>query len=324
MASRIDQPKPLAVLTGATGFLGGHLAQALAAAGWRLRVLARPERIDEDLARLAPEVVAGRLGDAAALERLVEGAQAVIHGAGLIKARRPADFLAVNAAGAEAMARAAARRAPDATFVLISSLSARSPELSPYAASKAAGEAAARQALRPDRLAIVRPPAVYGPGDLETLALFRAAERLPVLPRVGAEHARFALIHAADAAAQIAALAERPAPGLWALADGRPEGYGWREVLDAAALAMGVSRPTVRLPGAVTVALGGANSALARLGAPARILSLGKARELLHPDWGVRPDEIAPGAPKARFDIAAGFADVVDWYRARGWLKASQ
>jgi nucleoside-diphosphate-sugar epimerase len=220
------------------------------------------------------------------------------------------------------MARAAARCAPEAHFLLVSSLSARAPQLSPYAASKAAGEAAVRAALAPGRLTIVRPPAIYGPGDRETFALFQAAASLPALPVPGPAGSRFALIHAADAGAQIAALAARPADArVWALADDRPEGYGWREILQAAAQAVGRRRPLLPIPPALVTGIGAAGTLLNRLGGEPRIFSLGKARELLHADWGLASNELAPDLPAPRFGLADGFSDVVRWYRANGWLK---
>jgi nucleoside-diphosphate-sugar epimerase len=306
----------LAALTGATGFLGRSLCETLTSRGWRLRVLARPDaRPPADA-----EAIVGRLADEGALARLAEGAQLVIHVAGLVKARTPAGFGPVNVLGARHMAEAAARQAPDARFILVSSLSAREPQLSAYAASKAAGEAAAKAVLAPERLTIVRPPAIYGPGDRETLALFRAAARLPALPSPGPAAARLALIHVSDAAAQIASLAERPANGAtWALADARPEGYGWRQIVDEAARAVGRRPRLLPTPRAAILALGAAGSLAGRIG-PAQIMTLGKAREALHGDWGVRPEELAPGLEPPRFDLASGFADAVAWYRAQGWL----
>ena len=154
------------------------------------------------------------------------------------------------------------------------------------------------------------------------MALFQAARVLPILPLIGGARARIAVIHVADAATQIAALASRPGEGrTYALADGRPEGYGWRELVEAAAGAMGRRLPLVPLPPAVILGLGAANSLIARLGGAPRILSLGKAREMLHADWSVGPAELAPQLPAARFGLAEGFADVVVWYRAHGWLK---
>ena len=306
----------LAALTGATGFLGRPVAEALLARGYRLRVLGRPGASFE----FPAEIVTGRLDDADALARLAEGAQLVVHAAGLIKARRPSAFLPVNVEGARCMAEAARRQAPDARFVLVSSLSAREPQLSAYAASKAAGEDAVREVLAPERLTIVRPPAIYGPGDRETLALFKAIARLPALPAPGPAKARLALIHVADAAAQIAALADRPASGaVFALADDRPEGYGWLQIVQTAGRALGRAPRLLPTPAAAILALGAVGSLLGRIG-PAQIMTLGKAREALHGDWSVRPEELAPGLAPPRFDLASGFADTIAWYRSAGWL----
>ena len=138
--------RPLAVLTGATGFLGGPLMRALDADGYDLRVLTRPGAAPA-WDGLSPDIMPGRLGDVDALERLVRGADLVVHAAGLIKARSRDAYFAINAEGAARLAAAASRCAPEARVLLVSSLSAREPGLSAYAASKAAGEAAVRAAL---------------------------------------------------------------------------------------------------------------------------------------------------------------------------------
>ncbi len=172
-----------------------------------------------------------------------------------------------------------------------------------------------------DRLTVVRPPAVYGPGDRETLTLFQAAQRLPALPLLGGPDARIALIHAQDAAAQIAALAARPAAGaLHALSDDRPEGYGWREIMQAAAASVGRQARPVRLPAALVMAAGAAAAVAGRLTGRVPMLSPGKARELLHGDWSVHESERATGLPEVRFNLEEGLADTVNWYRREGWL----
>ena len=129
---------PLVALTGGTGFLGRHVTAAFAAAGWRVRLLARrPEA-----AGRAHETVRGSLSDQGALSALVDGADAVVHLAGAIRARSRTAFMAVNRDGTAAVGRAWRAEAPSARFVLVSSMAAREPGLSDYAASKAAGEAA--------------------------------------------------------------------------------------------------------------------------------------------------------------------------------------
>ena len=314
--------RPVAALTGATGFLGRWLGPALARRGYDLRILTSRDPLAPSWRSLVPEVVVGRLSDAEALRRLAEGAAVVIHAAGLIKAPSRERFFSVNAGGAAAAARIVREVAPEARFVLVSSLTAREPQLSDYAASKAAGEAAVRELLAPERLVIVRPPAVYGPGDRETLAVFQAAARLPFLPLLGPDDARFALVHVADAAEQIAELAIRGPFGAaaWALADARPEGYGWREIVQSAARAVGAEAGMVRVPAAVVAGLAAVSAVAGRLAGTAPIFTPGKARELLHGDWSVGPDELAPAVRACRFDLESGFVDTVAWYREQAWL----
>ncbi|HTK35811.1 MAG TPA: NAD(P)-dependent oxidoreductase [Caulobacteraceae bacterium] len=303
--------RPIAALTGATGFLGAHLVQALDAAGFSVRVLARREPSPPGWGEVRPEVIPGDLSDPDALARLVEGAKAVVHAAGAIKADDLAGFMRVNRDGTVDLARACRVGAPEAPFVLVSSLAARQPELSAYAASKRAGETVAVELLG-ERATVIRPPAIYGPGDRETLAIFRAAATSPLLPVLSAD-ARMALVHVEDAARTVAALALAPAPGVWALADSRPEGYGWREILAAAAAAVGRGPALVPVP---AWALPG----LARIGVAAGLLSREKVGEILHKDWAIRPEDLAPGAPPVRWSLDEGFAATADWYRRAGWL----
>jgi nucleoside-diphosphate-sugar epimerase len=307
----------LVAVTGATGFLGRRLGQALLAAGCRVRALARRQTDVNTLEALGMEVVLGDLADHAALIPLAADGAAVVHCAGLIKARGLPEFLEVNRDGARAVAEVSGGR-----LILVSSLAAREPGLSPYAASKRAGEAAMLAAAG-NRVTILRPPAIYGPGDRETLALFELAARSPILPLLGGPSARLALAHVDDVTATILYLLEADVgPGPFAVGGARPEGYSWREMLSEAAGAMGRRPAMVWVPAWFLKGAGWASEALgAARGAPS-IFSSGKARELLHDDWSVRTSELAPGAPTARFDLEAGFTDAVAWYRRAGWLAA--
>ncbi len=308
----------VAAVTGATGFLGRHLVRALAEAGFEVRCLMRRDPVHPLWRDIEPRIVLGSLSDQAALDRLCAGADVVVHCAGLIKARNRAEFDAVNLDGAVAMADAANRMAPSARFLLISSLVAREPQLSHYAASKRAGEEAVA-ALLGDRLTIVRPPAIYGPGDMETFALFKAAATAPLLP-VFDSAARIALVHVEDAATQIAALALDAKPGpLATLCDENLDGYSWVELMQAASEAVGRKPALVKLPGGV-VKLVGRLGSLAAKGSSASMLTSEKAREILHPDWSVSPKEHNGRLPAPRWGLKPGFVQTVSWYRNNGWL----
>jgi nucleoside-diphosphate-sugar epimerase len=361
---------PVAAVTGGTGFVGRHVVAALAASGWRLRLLVR-RNPGLDIGAEPVDLVPGSLDDPAALDALVTGADAVIHLAGAIKGADRAAFDRVNRDGTAALAAAWRRRAPEARFVLLSSLAAREPGLSAYAASKAAGEHALRavagaqdgrglpiggdlhggggfqnadggwdgtdvqtRSKRPvgakgDRaapsggIAILRPGAVYGPGDRETLGLFRAAG-LPVQPMLNGTRARVCLIHAADLAAAVvaAASAPLPGPGPYALSDARRDGYGWLELVAAACAARGTRCRPWRLPAPLLHLAGwGGDAAAALHPRDAPMLTSGKRREILHADWSMAAEADLPADLwQPRIALAEGFAETVAWYRAQGWL----
>lgn len=306
----------LAAVTGATGFLGRHIVRALGDAGWRVRILSRRDPIHPSWQAVVPQVVVGDLADDGAVQRLCADADLVVHCAGLVKAPSRAAFDRVNVEGARRVALAA-RHAP--RTILVSSLTAREPGLSHYSASKAAGETAAREILG-SSLTIARPCAIYGPGDRELLPVFKAADRLPVLPLLSPD-ARVAMVHVEDAARDIVNLAAAPLGGRTvAICDGRPDGYGWLELMQAAAEACGRRPAYLPIPSGLVRAIGITNDFTALFGA-VPMLTRAKARELLHRDWTVPPYERHTNALPPHYDLALGFAHTVAWYRSAKWMK---
>jgi uncharacterized protein YbjT (DUF2867 family) len=303
----------LVAVTGATGFLGQHIVRALAADGWRVRILARRDPISPFWAGLTPEVVLGDLSDPTALARLCDGAQVVVHNAGLISGSA-AEFERVNVQATAALASHIGGH-----LVLVSSLAARAPGVSPYAASKRAGEAAAIAALGADRVTIVRPPAIYGPGDRETLKLLKLAATSPVLPVLDPE-ARVAVVHAEDAARQIAALAASQTAGAFALSDNHPEGYSWKQLMMAAAEACGRTVSLMRLPRTALYVMACADGLARHWRRGPALLTFGKVNELTFLDWGIPTGEQAAARPRPEFDLLPGFRHTIDWYRSHGWL----
>lgn len=287
MAERGPAAGPVA-LTGATGFIGGVLAQRLRAAGWSVRALRRPAAGRRAPAGVELDWVEGALEDEESLGRLVEGVYAVVHCAGAVRGRTQADFERVNVNGVERLARRAAGQSAPPRFLLLSSLAAREPQLSFYAASKRAGERVLLQeaGARGMPWLVLRPPAVYGPGDRELLPLWRCMAR-GVAPLLGSADARFSLLYVDDLAAAVLHWLARAAcePGIFELHDGRPGGYTWNEVVNTAArvFARRVRRIPVAAPLLRGLAVG--NVLAARLGGYAPMLTPGKVRELRHPDW---------------------------------------
>ena len=307
---------PLAAVTGGTGFLGRYVVAALVEAGWRVRLLARRDPAHPMLSCSAFETVRGDLDDPAALAHLVRGASAVVHIAGLVKARSRHEFLAVNRDGAARLAAIVAREAPAARFVLVSSQAARMPQLSAYAGSKRAGEAVVKAALGALPWVVVRPCVIYGPWDREGLALFHMA-RGWLAPRPTRPEPRIAMIHARDAAAAIAALsAPGPSHATFEICDGRADGYGWSELLREAGDMLGRIPRCVPVPDLLVRAAGVASDAAAQLTGQASMFGRGKAREILHRDWS-SDRSIQP--PRTlwtpRVDLPTGLRETVAWWR---------
>lgn len=312
--------RPIVALTGATGFVGQRLAPLLAASGWHVRLLLRRDPVREQWRGMDPQIVAGDLGDAEALRQLVSGADAVVHVAGLIKAARRRDYDAVNIAGAARLAEAVVAHAPGAHFLHLSTIGAREPQLSGYAASKRAGEDAVLKLLGA-RATVVRPPAVYGPGDRETLVFFQIA-RNRLVPLLGRRGARAAMIHVDDLCSLLVAqVREVPSGRVLIASDARPEGYTWREVFATAARAMGNARPVLfHAPAPLLRGVALAGDA-ARLFGTANMLTSEKLRELRHPDWSVPAEDRAqPAGWAPGYSLAEGFGNAVAWYRRAGWL----
>lgn len=304
-----DKEVKLAV-TGGTGFVGSRLLEIAADDGHRVRALTR--RAAE--ARPNVEWVPGALDQPTALGELVAGADAVIHVAGVISGRTAEDFDRCNVDGTRALL-AAAEAGGVRRFVYVSSLAARKPDLSLYGASKSKSEELVAGSGLP--FAIVRPPAVYGPGDEETLELFRMA-RLGVvlLPPEG----RLSLIHVEDLARLLLALAEASAPsGLIVEPDDGRRG-GWSHTEFAAAIRGAVGSRGISLsvpPGLMRLA---ARADRLLRGDRAK-LTADRAAYFCHPDWVVERAHAAPDHLwRPRIATRDGLAATAQWYRAQGWL----
>ena len=307
---------PIAALTGGTGFLGRHVVTELLREGWHIRLLMRRETTTFDGAVTA---VRGDLETGGSLRRLVQGASAVIHLAGLVKARGAAEFFAVNRDGAARLAGISAREAPTARFVLVSSQAARQPELSAYAASKRAGEAAVIAALGTAvPWVVLRPGVIYGPGDHEGAALLRLARRR-IAPTVLLPAPRIAMIHAADAAAAIVALSRGgPSGVVYELTDARVDGYGWTELLHLIGAAFGRRPYCLPLPDLLHRTAGAMSDGLAALSGRPSVFGRGKVREFLHRDWSSDARrQPAEALWRPMIDLQSGLEGTVAWWRAR-------
>ena len=292
-------------LTGATGFLGGHVLRCALGAGHEVRALARKPQPPQN----GVEWVAGALDDAASLATLCEGTDAAIHVAGVVNGDA-ATFDTGNRLGTVAMLAAATGK----RFVHVSSLAAREPHLSNYGASKRAAEDAVATSVLDWR--IVRPPAIYGPGDTDNLELFRFAKWgvLPLPPG-----GRMSVVHAEDLARLILALATSDESRAFYEADDAMPG-GWSHADFARAIGSAVGRRVVTIPLPAALVRIGAKIDRTLRGSRAK-LTADRAAYFCHPDWVIDPAKRPPvdlWTPKIA--TAAGLAATAAWYREADWL----
>ena len=305
-------------LTGATGFVGGHLIDRLIETGVSVRILARnPDAFH----RGDVDVVKGDLASPDALRQLCAGADTVVHCAGRIAACSREEFDEVNVDGTVAMVEAA-KAAGARRFVHVSSLAAREPTVSDYAASKRAGEIEVRRDEGAMPWVILRPPAVYGPGDRATLPLIKQLSQ-PIAFVPGSRDGRASLIHVRDLAAAIAHVVAEDtlAQGIYELDDGKRGGYSWRELSVAAGKARGRKVRCIYLPKSMVKLAGLVEVAIARRRGRAPEVTPGKVSELYHPDWVCRYNLLQESSDwMPAVGLSEGLKETTAWYRQQGWL----
>lgn len=304
--------QPTLAMTGATGFVGRATLRQAVEAGWHVRALTR--RAQE--ARDGVTWIAGALDRPDSLAEMAAGADALLHIAGVVNVPTRAAFEAGNVV-ATANVVEAARGAGVRRFVHVSSLAAREPGLSHYGWSKARAETIV-EASGLD-WTIVRPPAVFGPGDTEMLDLFRMARRsLMLIPPRG----RMSAIYVDELARLLVALAAERHAGVgqtYEPDDGQPGGWSHRGFARAIGRAVGRDRvATLAVPAPLLHAGGRLDMLVRRHRAK---LTADRARYIAHPDWvaaeGACPP---PDLWRPAVDTADALAETVRWYRQEGWL----
>jgi len=307
--------KSLVAITGATGFIGTHLSRALLVRGCEVRILARNPSAAQPLIDQGASLVEGDLQSDQALNQLVDGANLVVHAAGAVRGASQHAFDEVNVSGTAALLKAVTALAHPPRLLLLSSLAAREPELSWYARSKLKAEELLYNNTTLDWV-ILRPPAVYGPGDREMLPIFQWMAR-GVAPVPGNPTARISLIHVEDLVTAIIACLESPAARHQILyaCDGNSNGYNWSELTNIASSLWARHIRLWQVPPWLLDAAARVNMRLSAITGNAPMLTPSKLRELRHHDWVV--DNSAVSA-------STGWEPEIDLKRGLETLKIRQ
>jgi len=336
---------PRVFVTGATGFIGSHLVQALAERGAQVRCLVRPTSRTDLLRAAGAELVSCEPSRPATWADALADVDMVYHLAGVTRTLVPSEFLRVNCTLTEQVAAACAAQPAPPTLVLVSSVAAAGPAprgqvriesdppapVSHYGRSKLAGEeAAARYASRVP-LSIVRPGIVFGPRDPSFLKILQAIRRLHVHATPGLHPPALSYIHVADLVELLLRVADRgsrvPTGENGHAGKGRyfavaPEYPTYAELGQLLRPLLDRPRaPIVRVPAPLAWCIAGASECWSRARGRAEELNLDKIREALASSWACsgeaarRDLDFTPAHP-----LAERLRETVEWYRAAGWL----
>jgi len=276
------------LLTGATGFLGQRLQRYLLDKNYPVRVLVRHDSPRSANVDPRAERIEGSLEDSQALGRALAGCKAVINCAGAVRGKTWGDFSDVNIIGVRSLANAIKRLSAQPALLHISSLAASRPDPSDYADSKRQGEEVLEE-FTELLWTVFRPPAIYGPGDVEMRPMLNMVRRGIVVVPGGKRTQRLSLLHVDDLASAVGVWLGAPARYRhysFELDDGHAKGYDWMEISEAVCDKPLFSRPVyLPVPAALLNVCAKINEQLARLTRKKPMLTTGKAHELCEAEW---------------------------------------
>lgn len=325
----------VALVTGATGFIGSAVAQKLLEHGFRVKCLVRTTSNRQWLAHLPVEYVIGDLFADAALTQALADVTHIFHLAGLTRARQRQEYFRANGAGTANLLRVISHAASGLLrFVYVSSQAAAGPSLddrpvteddpprpvSVYGESKLAGERACIEMRNSVPWTIVRPPAVYGPRERDIFAYFRQVNRGLRL-QLGAGERWVSIVHVDDLARGILAAAQRPHAIGETYFIANPEPCEWSALGEMIARAVGRTTWRVVVPEWMAPLLAAASEGLAALTRKPALLSFDKIRELRQRQWICSPEKIRRQLGfQCEIALKEGMARTAAWYRQHGWL----
>ena len=322
------------LITGATGFLGSHVAEILAADGHEIRALVRASSNTRLLEGLGAQLARGSFDPALGLEDAVRGVDAIVHCAGGGKLKTEADLFRQNTQATCALLDAARANAPRLRrFVFVSSLSAHGPSpdgvarldtspgapVSSYGRSKLDAETAVLAARDVFPVNILRPPGIYGPRDDRWLPMYRSVRR-GLIPLVSRD-AVTSIIHGEDCARAIRDMlvSEPPSGSAYAIEDGRAR--SWREIGETIARALDVRAVAVTVPRPILNLVARASEAIAERRDTAAFFTRDKMRDAVQPYWVCSAAALTRDTGwRPQIEFERGVRSTADWYRREGLL----
>lgn len=325
-----------ALVTGSSGFVGSHLVEALLAAGHKVRVLLRPQSKPAFLQNLPVEQAHAAYDNQRSLKKALQDCDLVFHVGGVTKACTREGFIQGNAqTTANLLQAASALKQQPQRFVLVSSLAAAGPAadrkhplteeqpphpVESYGLSKLSAELVACRFSHHIPLTIVRPPIVYGPRDVDGLALFRILCR-GFNPFYGNSRFLISVIHVRDLVQGMLQAALNPAAAGRTYFLTNKDPVTWREYQNTIKQVCSKKALPLYLPRCMPWLVAFFGELKMKLTKKPVLLSRQKVRMGMQRYWncsGARAARELRFSP--RISLEQGLAETETWYRENGWL----
>jgi dihydroflavonol-4-reductase len=329
----------IAFVTGATGFVGSHVADELVRRGYTVRCLTRPTSSLQWLEGTPVERSVGSLSDTASLIKAVEGADIVVHVAGLTAARNREEFFQGNHIATRNLLEATRIAAPNLKrFLHVSSQAAVGPShsleqpvnedtvprpLTAYGESKKASEDEVFAAKEIFPVTVVRPPAVFGQRDTAIFSFFKTVGRVGILPLMGFNTKYLSLIHCHDLARGIVDAAESQNTIGKAYFVASEELYTWEQIAECTRNAFGSTRSAfkIRLPEPVVMGVAGVSEFFGRFSSKPPVFNYEKGKDFIQNYWTCSVERAMQDfGYRQQISLQDGITQTVEWYIANKWL----
>ena len=322
-------------MTGGSGFIGSHTVEQLLAEGFKVHCLIRPHQTNlRWLQGLPVDFIKCDLFNTASISKCIENAEYIIHIAGITKAKHQSEFFTGNVTATNNLLLAASQLKHLKKFCYISSLTAVGPSptgiplnetahchpITAYGKSKLEAERVCKHYSEKLPIVIIRPPAVFGPRDTDSLEMFKWVSH-GLKPVLGSSAKTLSLVYAPDLAKGIirATFNERTSSETYNIAD--PTIFTFSSIIDYLATFFHKRTIQVHLPKGLVYSIAGITQFVSLLGKKPAVLNIEKARDLLQKHWVCDPQKIYEHIGfQTSTSIYDGMNKTFRWYKDKGWL----
>ena len=324
------------LITGATGFIGSHIAETLHAKGYSLRCLVRKTSSLEWIKHLPIEYCYGDLFDEEALRQAVSGVDSIYHLAGVTKAKTKEDYFRGNHLATRNLLEAVVKYNPGVKrFNYVSSQTAVGPSvngiavneqshyhpITTYGVSKMEAEKECHSYMDRLPITITRPPAVYGPRDKDVFEFFNSVNK-GLQPMIGFHLKYVSLIHVKSLAEGIILAGEHPNGIGQTYFISSERYYNWKEVGEITSRVMGKKVLRLKIPEWGVYVIGFAAEIFSRFSSKPALLNLEKVKDIIQDAWTC---DVSKAKKELGYHESIGLEEgikgTVAWYKEHGWLK---